>query len=62
MKANRLLLALCVSSISMGAFAQSLQGIQQRDVNQQQRIGAGLQSGSLNTREAAALERDQKRL
>ncbi|MES2401063.1 MAG: hypothetical protein V4573_13820 [Pseudomonadota bacterium] len=62
MKSSRLILAICMSGLSMGAFAQSLQEIQQRDVNQQQRIETGLQNGSLNTREAALLERDQKRL
>ena len=62
MKTSRLFLALCISGISAGAFAQSLQEIQQRDVNQQQRIESGLQNGSLNTREAGILERDQKKL
>lgn len=62
MKSSSLLIALCLTGLSAGAFAQSLQEIQQRDVSQQQRIENGLQSGSLNTREAGALERDQKRL
>jgi hypothetical protein len=39
------------------AFAQS--GTVQRDVNQQQRIEQGLQSGQLTTREAARLEHEQ---
>jgi hypothetical protein len=34
----------------------------QRDVNQQQRIENGLQSGKLTTREAGALEREQSRV
>src|SRR5437762_14334352 len=42
------------------AFAQA--GTVQRDVNQQQRIEQGLQSGQLNTREAARLEREQARV
>src|SRR3982751_6412373 len=42
------------------AFAQA--GTIQRDVNQQQRIEQGLQSGSLNTREAARLEGEQARV
>src|SRR5262249_29960564 len=33
-----------------------------RDVNQQQRIEQGLQSGSLNTREASKLESEQSRI
>src|SRR5437588_9773537 len=42
------------------AFAQA--GTVQRDVNQQQRIEEGLQSGQLNTREAARLEREEARV
>src|SRR5919204_1871478 len=42
------------------AFAQA--GTVQRDVNQQQRIEQGLQSGQLNTREAARLEREEARV
>ena len=44
---------------SSGAFAQAGAGTVQRDVNQQQRIEQGLQSGQLNTREAARLEREE---
>ena len=62
MKSSSLLIALCLTGLSAGAFAQTTQQIQQRDVSQQHRIENGLQSGSLNTREAGALERDQKRL
>ena len=62
MKSTSFLLALCLGGLSAGAFAQSVQEIQQRDATQQQRIENGLQNGSLNTREAAALERDQTRL
>src|SRR5919197_190212 len=42
------------------AFAQA--GTVQRDVNQQQRIEQGLQSGQLTTREAARLEREESRV
>jgi hypothetical protein len=45
-----------------GAFAQSLDNLQQRDINQEKRIEQGLQSGSLNTREAALLQRDEARV
>jgi hypothetical protein len=62
MKSTRLFAALLVAGLSGGAFAQSLQTIQQRDVNQQQRIETGLQDGSLNTREAARLEQDQRKV
>jgi hypothetical protein len=46
-------------AFSAGAFAQAGAGTVQRDVNQQQRIEQGLQSGQLNTREAARLEREE---
>jgi hypothetical protein len=42
------------------AFAQA--GTVQRDVNQQQRIEQGLQSGQLNTREASRLEGEESRV
>ena len=44
------------------AFAQSTANTVQRDINQQQRIEQGLQSGALNTREASALEREESRV
>ena len=46
--------------LSTAAFAQTVQQDQQRDVNQQQRIEQGLQSGALSTREAGQLERQQQ--
>ncbi len=60
MKPTKLFVALCFAGLGAGVFAQSLQDIQQRDVNQQQRIEKGLQNGSLTTAEAARLERDQR--
>lgn len=39
--------------------AQNAPGFIQRNINQQERIEQGLQSGQLNTREAARLEREQ---
>jgi len=42
------------------AFAQA--GTIQRDVNQQNRIEQGLQSGQLNTKEAARLEKEETRV
>jgi hypothetical protein len=62
MKSTQLFVALFIAGLSGGAFAQSLQAIQQRDVSQQQRIETGLQDGSLNTREAARLEQDQRKV
>src|SRR5258706_10942310 len=47
-------------AFSAGAFAQA--GTVQRDVNQQQRIEQGLQSGQLNTREAARLESEEAKV
>ena len=44
---------------SATAFATDGAGTVQRDVNQQERIEAGLKSGELNTREAARLERQE---
>jgi hypothetical protein len=46
--------------LTTSAFAQSVQQDQQRDVNQQERIEKGLQSGQLSTREAGKLEREQQ--
>lgn len=60
MKSTPLFAALLVAGLSGGVFAQSLQTLQQRDASQQQRIENGLQDGSLNTREAARLEQDQR--
>ena len=51
-------------AVPFAAFAQSnvTPGIDQRQVNQEQRIQQGVQSGSLTGREAARLERGQDRL
>src|SRR6201996_5119020 len=46
--------------LSTAAFAQTVQQDQQRDVNQQERVEQGLQSGQLSTREAGQLERQQQ--
>jgi hypothetical protein len=45
-----------------GAMAQSPAATVQRNVNQETRIEQGLQSGALNTREAAALQREESRV
>ena len=48
--------------LSTATFAQTVQQDQQRDVNQQQRIEQGLQSGQLSTHEAGHLEREQQHI
>lgn len=60
---KQLVVSLVLSVCSLGAMAQSsTAGSVQRDVNQQTRIEQGLKSGELNTREAAALEKEESRI
>ena len=59
--------AVCLGVIAAGflstvSLAQTVQQDQQRDVNQQQRIEQGLQSGQLSTGEAGQLERQQQHI
>lgn len=59
--------ALAASLISGAALAQgapqnATQADTQRDINQQQRIEQGLQSGQLSTKEAGQLERQQQHI
>jgi len=57
---NRTLIATALSLACVGAFAQTnAASTTQRDVNQQTRIEAGLKDGSLTTREAGQLEKQQ---
>lgn len=56
------LVAACLLAAGASAMAQTAAGTVQRDINQQTRIVDGLQDGSLTTREAARLERDQARV
>jgi hypothetical protein len=56
------LAGLIAALVSSGAFAQNAATDVQRDVNQQQRIENGLKDGSLNTREAARLEKGEARI
>jgi hypothetical protein len=52
---------IAMSVLTTAAWAQTpAQQDQQRDVNQQQRIEQGLQSGQLSTKEAGSLERQEK--
>ncbi len=63
MKTTQLLTALLLTVGATAAFAQTNAATTvQRDVNQQSRIEAGLQNGSITTREAAALEKDESRV
>jgi hypothetical protein len=48
--------------IAAPAFAQTTATTVQRDVNQQQRIEEGLQSGQLNTKEAGRLEKEEAKV
>ena len=63
MKTTAVGVAMMVAGLlSTAALAQTVQQDQQRDVNQQQRIEQGLQSGQLSTREAGQLERQQQHI
>lgn len=58
-----LILIALIAMASNSAFAQSTSnGFVERNINQQQRIEQGLQSGQLNTREAGRLEREEGRV
>ena len=59
MKTTRLFAALCLAGMAAVASAQTASDIVQRDVNQETRIRDGLQNGTLNTREAAILQRQE---
>jgi cell division protein FtsB len=61
---HRILLASMLLAIGTScAFAQTTAAeTVQRDVNQQTRIENGLKNGSLNTREAGRLEREQSQI
>jgi len=62
MKFNLLISSMMLAA-SAGAFAQSsTAGSVQRDVNQQERIEKGLQSGQLSTKEAGKLEREESKV
>jgi hypothetical protein len=57
------LIALALSGwIATSAFAQTAASETQRDVDQQQRIEQGLQSGQLSTKEAGQLERKEQQV
>jgi len=55
-------LVLCTVAASAYAAGPRTDQVVDRDVNQQERIEQGLQSGQLNTREAGQLERQETRI
>lgn len=55
------LVAVVMLGASLPAWAET-PAIDQHQVNQQQRINQGVQSGTLNPNEAARLQRDQDRI
>ena len=57
---RQLIAGAVLSLFAAVSFAQTTAGTVQRDVNQQQRIENGLQNGSITTREASQLEKDEK--
>jgi hypothetical protein len=58
-KRSTLAVALALTGLAGASFAQSLDQIVQRDVNQETRIRDGLQDGQLSTREASLLQREE---
>ena len=57
---SAILIAIAMTSaLSATAWADVVERDQQRDVNQQERIEQGLESGALSTKEAGQLERQQ---
>ena len=64
MSVTRFPLAIFAAALASGTvYADSnIQEVQQRNVYQEQRILDGLKSGSLSTREAAQLEREQQKI
>ena len=62
MKIRVLSLSIVLGMSGLAAFAQNTADTVQRDVNQQTRIETGLKDGSLTTREAGRLEREQSQI
>ncbi len=62
MKTRILVSSLLLALGTVSAFAQTTATTVQRDVNQQTRIEQGLQNGSLNTKEAGRLEKEESRV
>ena len=62
MKIRNLSATLLIGLGAISAFAQTTADTVQRDVNQQTRIENGLKDGSLNTKEAGRLEKEQSQI
>jgi predicted transglutaminase-like cysteine proteinase len=62
MKTRILVASILVALGTASAFAQTTAGTVQRDVNQQTRIENGLKDGSLSTKEAGRLEKEQSQI
>lgn len=62
MKLRTLTASMLIGLGAFSAFAQTTADTVQRDVNQQTRIENGLKDGSLNTKEASRLEKEQSRI
>ena len=62
MKIRTLSASILIGLGAISAFAQSTADTVQRDVNQQTRIENGLKDGSLNTKEAGRLEKEQSQV
>lgn len=62
MKTRILVVSILVALGAASAFAQTTAGTVQRDVNQQTRIENGLKDGSLSTKEAGRLEKEQSQI
>jgi hypothetical protein len=62
MKTHTLVVSIIIALGTASAFAQPVANTVQRDVNQQTRIENGLKNGSLTTKEAGRLEREQAQI
>ncbi len=62
MKLHSLTASILIGLGAISAFAQTTADTVQRDVNQQTRIENGLKDGSLSTKEAGSLEKEQSRI
>ena len=59
---RHLIIAALLAAATTAGFAQTAASTVQRDVNQEKRIEQGLQNGTVTTREAALLQRDESRV
>ena len=59
---RHLIIAALLAAATTAGFAQTAASTVQRDVNQEKRIEQGLQNGTITTREAALLQRDESKV